>query len=338
MPAATSLLDEPLVERDQGVPKAESKSARGWAEFDRLVAARSVALSPWSGHGTPALTFNPEFDLLEELLAVPLRLGLETTSGMPAKAVDVWIAHELRRAGFGADEVWPRASTPRVLPREVALLRGFKGMLDTSRLLFDRVDRGLVGKGVTGADAKILGKAYEKQVDVVIAQWSRGPELMISTKRMDSSFGNNALNRIEESYGDAKNLRGRHPLAATGFLFVLRSTAFVTQKATALRLMDLLQKLAEEPDAYDATSVLVVEWQDPKSGAVVVEEVPESEPLEVAVKIRHDLIPEALRPDKFIAAMICKVLDRTPINLHEPVRIRLGQEVPDEEPDLGTGD
>ena len=31
-----------------------------------------------------------------------------------------------------------------------------------------------------------------------------GPELMISTKRMDSSFGNNAANRVEESYGDAE--------------------------------------------------------------------------------------------------------------------------------------
>ena len=30
---------------------------------------------------------------------------------------------------------------------------------------------------------------------------------MVSTKRMDSSFGKNAANRVEESYGDAKNLR-----------------------------------------------------------------------------------------------------------------------------------
>lgn len=63
----------------------------------------------------------------------------------------------------------------------------------------ERIDAGKVQAGVTGADAKILGKAYEKQVDVVIAQWARGPELLISTKRMDSSFGKNALNRIEES-------------------------------------------------------------------------------------------------------------------------------------------
>lgn len=317
----------------------ESKTREGWIEFDRLVALRDTEGSPWwSERGIPELHFNPEFDLLEELLAVPIRLGLGTTSGMPAKAVDVWIAHELRRAGFLADEVWPRASTPRVLPREVALLRGVDGMRTISDGLFDRIDRGLVGKGVTGADAKILGKAYEKQVDVVIAQWARGPELMISTKRMDSSFGNNALNRIEESYGDAKNLRGRHPLAATGFLFVLRSTAFDSQKDTALRLMDLIVKLAKEPDAYDATSVIVVEWKQPESGAVVAAELDDGKPLNVEVKVRHDLIPEALRPDKFLAAMVNAVIDRTPINLHEEVRKRQGQEVPDEEGVTGAYD
>jgi len=316
----------------------ESVTAQGWVEFDRLVAQRSVLESPWSNRGTPALEYCPQFDLLEDLLEVPIRLGLKTTTGMPAKAVDVWIAHELRRTGFHADEVWPRASTPRVLPREVALLRDFDGMRTVSKQLFDRIDRGLVGRGVTGADAKILGKAYEKQVDVVIAQWSRGPELMISTKRMDSSFGNNALNRIEESYGDAKNLRGRHPLAATGFLFVLRSTAFDTQRDTALRLMDLLAKLAQEPDAYDATSVIVVEWTDPASGAVVASELGEGESLDIEVKLRHDLIPDELRPDRFLAAMVRAVLDRTPINLHEEVRRRLGQEVPGDEGTTGAFD
>ena len=62
--------------------------------------------------------------------------------------------------------------------------------------------------------ANLLGKNYVKQVDVVMSGWATGPELMVSTKRMDSSFGKNAANRVEESYGDAKNLRLRHPQAA----------------------------------------------------------------------------------------------------------------------------
>ena len=190
--------------------------------------------------------------------------------------------------------------------------------------------------GITGANANILGKAYEKQVDVAIAQWARGPELMISTKRMDSSFGKNALNRIEESYGDAKNLRGRHPLAATGFLFVMRSTAFDKERDTALRLMDLLQKLAQEPEAYDATGIIITEWQDP-SGEVVTEEV-EGKAREVAVSLRHDLIPDALCPDLFLSKMISCVLNRTPINLHVEARTRRGQPAPAEEADTGAID
>lgn len=204
-------------------------------------------------------------------------------------------------------------------------------MLKLSDQLFERIDSGRIGSGISGADAKILGKAYEKQVDVVMAQWARGPELMISTKRMDSSFGKNALNRIEESYGDAKNLRGRHPLAATGFLFVMRSTAFGTERDTALRLMDLLEKLAQEDDAYDATGIVIVEWQDPRSGSALTEELDEGKALDVTVTIRQELIPPALRPDRFLSAMVSAVLDRTPINLHEEARKRRGQEVPDEE-------
>lgn len=313
-----------------------SKTAEGWEAFDGVLRDRPLS-SPWSTVEGGRL-FTPEYDVLEQLLAVPLRLGLNTQSGMPAKAIDVWVAHELRRAGFLEDEVWPRASNPRVLPREVAMLRNFKGMLDLSKALFDRIDSGKVGGGITGANAKILGKAYEKQVDVVIAQWARGPELMVSTKRMDSSFGKNALNRIEESYGDAKNLRGRHPLAATGFLFVMRSTAFDKERDTALRLMDLLGKLAKEDDAYDATGIVIVEWQDPKSGTSVEVELDDGKALDVAVTVRHDLIPTELDPARFLAEMVEAVLDRTPINLHEPARKRRGEEVPNEEGTTGAFD
>jgi len=325
------------VARRSRVAGKPSRTAEGWQEFDRIVSEWPL-VSPWTRSGDGRAVFAAQSGLLEELLAVPIRLGLPTQSGMPAKAVDVWVAHELRRAGFLEDEVWPRSTAPRVLPREVAMLRSFKGMLDISKSLFERIDAGRVGGGITGADAKILGKAYEKQVDVVIAQWARGPELMISTKRMDSSFGKNALNRIEESYGDAKNLRGRHPLAATGFLFVMRSTALEQERDTALRLMDLLGKLSQEVDAYDATGLVLVKWQDPKSGAAVTEELDEGEALDVRVTIEYGDIPSALRPERFLASMVTAVLDRTPINLHEEARRRRGQQVPEEEGVTGAFD
>ncbi len=78
--------------------------------------------------------------------------------------------------------------------------------------LRQRIARGVGGFGA----ANLLGKNYVKQVDVVMSSWATGPELMVSTKRMDSSFGENAANRVEESYGDAKNLRLRYPQRPRG--------------------------------------------------------------------------------------------------------------------------
>ena len=93
-----------------------------------------------------------------------------------------------------------------------------------------------------------------------MSNWVAGPELLISTKRMDSSFGKNAANRVEESYGDAKNLRLRHPLAALGFVYGLRSTIFDESPDKAEWLIDLLQKLGREDDAYHAVSLIVIEY------------------------------------------------------------------------------
>jgi hypothetical protein len=293
-----------------------------WRAFDNLVAEAGTA-SPWRTNALGERELAPDYGLLERLLAVPIRLGSTTQSGIPAKAVDVWVAHELRRAGFLADEVWPRATPPRVLPHEIALMRHpASNMTATlSQQIFERLESGKVRGGIVANDAYVLGKAYAKQVDVLIAQWSRGPELMISTKRMDSSFGKNALNRIEESYGDAKNLRGRYPLAATGFLFVMRSTALEQESETATRLMDLLGKLAQEPDAYDVTGLIITEWVDPV-GTRIDEAAEGTAVAEVRVRLRHDAVPELLRIDRFLATMIDQVLVRTPVDLHVEVRQR----------------
>lgn len=273
-------------------------SDAAWDEFDELVAPTAAA-SPWV-HREGAPQFEPNLDLLGKLLAVPIRRNLSTQSGIPAKALDVWIAAELRRAGFGADEVWPRPVSPRVLSTDVT---------DAIRALppemADALSTGIRDRRfpIGSADAKILGKAYEKQVDVVISRWSRGVELMVSTKRMDSSFGKNLLNRVEESYGDAKNLRARHPLAALGFLFALRSTALQEEPAAVEKLMDLLVKLGREDDGYDAVGLVITQWS--------------GEPASLdQVRIVHDAVPVELGVGRFLAVMIQSVLDRTPIDFH----------------------
>jgi hypothetical protein len=310
-----------------------AESDEAWRRFDEIVSGAPVT-SPWAHAQGDAARYVPDLDLLERLLTVPVQLGLKTTTGAPAKAVDVWAAHELRRAGFDADEVWPRASEPRVLPYEVALLRKVlpRRLADT---LFERIDAGKVRGGVTAADAYVLGKAYAKQVDVLIAQWSRGPELMISTKRMGSSFGNNALNRIEESYGDAKNLRGRHPLAATGYLFVIRGTAFRTDASTAERLIDLLIKLAQEPDAYDATALVVYELVDANGARIDGD----ASGADIRVVVDSARVPPQLQMDRFLTTMIDAVLTRTPVDLHVEVRNRRrGKDLPLQESATGALD
>lgn len=280
-----------------------SASEAVWDRFDALVAAPGP--TPWAGEASSRV-FEPDLESLRQLIAVPIEVGATIRSGLHAKAVDVWIARELRRAGFGADEVWPRAARPRVLPREVALL-----LESLPRTLRDQLAARLEAKpaGAVSADASVLGKAYNKQVDVVISQWSRGPELLVSSKRMHSSLSNNAFNRIEESYGDAHNLRGRHPLAAIGYVLLIRGDAIRESMASAERLIDLVDKLGHDPAGYDATCVVVADWaEDVGSGPVGVELVDE------------EFVPPRLRVGPFLQTMIDSVLTRTPVDAHVRVR------------------
>lgn len=331
-----------------------SLKAQAWQLFDEIVAtAPRRDETPWTLE-SERLEFRPDFAVLERLLGVPLLLNAASQSGVPALALDVWTAYELRRAGFDPDRVWPRASAPRVLPYDVSAL--VESLPRALRLqVEERVRRGHSG-GTASSTATLLGKNYVKQVDVVMATWQTGPELMISTKRMDSSFGKNAANRIEESYGDAKNLSLRHPQAALGFLYSLKSSAFDTEPDIAAWLIDLLGKLAREDDAYDAVGLLVPEWAAANSDVggddVGGGEADESAPTELspavltadddepgttadlaarlaslpAVTLRHDLVPENLAPGRFLATMVTRVLDNSPINFHQQARARLPED------------
>jgi hypothetical protein len=229
---------------------------QGWAYFDAIVAAAPLRdANPWrASRRNPAdpPTYEPDYDTLELLLGVPVHLGATSQSGVPALALDVWVAYEFRRAGFDPDRVWPRAEPPRVLPAEVTLFVERLPRRERAAL-WAYIGRGHGGTGT----ANLLGKNYVKQVDVVMSSWATGPELMVSTKRMDSSFGKNAANRVEESYGDAKNLRLRHPQAALGFVYALSALALSTEAEAAEWLIDLLIKLGREDDAYDAVALLL---------------------------------------------------------------------------------
>ena len=328
-----------------------NSKAKAWAIYDRIVdvaAPGGVHTNPWVIDQSRSRRFEPDYDTLQRLLGVPLWLRAGTQSGVPALALDVWLSYELRRAGFGSDQVWPRPRHPRILPAAVANLLASlpKGYAAPLR---DRIERRSAIKGVTAASAPILGKNYRKQVDVIITDWATGPELLISTKRMDSSYGKNAPNRIEESYGDAKNLRLRHPLAALGFLFGLRSNILEKEMPTAEWLFDLLIKLGREDDAYHATCLVLMEYsktialvEDGEASDEAIASEPDSEladeevaPVAVAnaevdrtiaelpdVRIRLDATPEELMPSRFLAAMVDRILLTTPVTMHKVARKR----------------
>ncbi len=327
--------------------------------FDAIVQlAPPGGANPWG----PGASYLPDHDTLSRLLGVPAQLRATSQSGVPALALDVWVAHELRRAGFDPDAVWPRASEPRVLPTELSRL--------VERLperLASQVE-GYLRAGVGGAaSATLLGKNYVKQVDVVMSSWATGPELLVSTKRMDSSFAKNAANRVEESYGDAKNLRLRHPRAALGFVFALSARAFEREPGTAERIVDLLIKLGREDDAYDAVALVVPDLapeQEAPAAGPDAESVADAEaatdaragsleaasdglagaptPVILPVRDADDLfaahrpdvadlpvvplrtadVPPELETGRFLRIMADRVLDNSPVDFHREARRR----------------
>lgn len=334
----------------------QSTKAEAWVLFDRIISLAAPCASytnSWQITASGGSRVVPDYATLQRLLGVPLYMKAGTQSGVPALALDVWLSYELKRAGFDEDEVWPRPKQPRILPAPVAsLLSAVPG--DLREKLLTRLSKGSI-PGVTSSSASILGKNYLKQVDVIITDWATGPELLISTKRMDSSYGKNAPNRIEESYGDAKNLRLRHPLAALGFVLGLRSDILQKERAVAEWLFDLLEKLGREDDAYHATCLILMEYASdatlPENGdASLVSGVPEpgvepeqEDDLPVLgefdvdqtiarlpqVSILLDQTPSALDPGMFLQSMITRVLSATPVNMHREARRRRAE--PDHE-------
>lgn len=338
----------------------KSVKSDGWALFDRVVRTAPLrGVSPWQIHADRP-TYVPDYETLKMLLRVPHFLRSSSTSGLPALALDVWTSYELRRAGFDPDAVWPRDDVPRILPGPIAGLMNNMGKADAARLR-ELLASGKTFGGTVAASAKILGKNYMKQVDVVMSDWDTGPELLISTKRMDDSYTNNAPNRMEESYGDAKNLRSRHPRAALGFVFSLRSNAFSEAPRAAAWILDLLTKLGREDDAYDAVALIVPRYGTAGLAELDLSEAhrddepeapkeareaellppPEIEPLPTSdqvlsnlvvqlhsspsVELDLDAVPQELSAGRFFDLMVRHVLDNSPITRHEEARRLLGE-------------
>lgn len=296
-----------------------ARNPDAYTKFDTIINAASIDLdlNPWGPDG-----LNCEIELLNSLVARALRDGLDQRSGAFAKAFDSWAAVELRRAGFPADAVWPRAEMPRVLTRELATLldhvtsgrsaaksSALKEELRNWLATHDRSPK------VAPTDAKVLGGVYRKQADVLVADWATGVELMISTKSMLGSYGKNLRNRFEESFGDAINLRQRFPLGAFGFLFVIDTAV---PHNDFVFLTNMLRKLVDAA-GYDATCLMLIDL-DAQS---------------VATTADHHAVPDDLAHGRFFETLVSKVVDRTPANTHQHVRLLRGMEIDDSDEDEG---
>lgn len=272
-------------------------------EAGGVLAGAGTGVGPATGGGAgrpDTRHFHPDLGLLGRILAVPVSESAASQSGLYGKALDAWFAHEFRCAGFDPDMVWPRASAPRVLPPEISRL------IDTlpAGLARELRERLLRTASVAPQDARIRGRAYVKQVDVGISSWSAGPELLVSTKAQNSSFAKNLPNRFEEAYGDAGNLRTRHPLAAVGFAFVMRST-ILSEPATLARAVDMMLKLRDRGDGngYTTTCLLIADWREDDT-----------------VQILPDAVPGSLGAGPFMETLIDVILDYAPVSEHTRVR------------------
>lgn len=267
---------------------------------------------PWAHGIGEAAIYRPNFAALESLLSVPVQAGASSESGIFPKGIDLWLSYELRRAGFSDYETWPRGRRPRVLPRELAVLLerlpvrlpGHPGLMFRDEVAKRIADLAVV----TPTEAVVLGRAYDKQVDVCIARWERGPELLISTKAQLSSFGKNLPNRFEEAYGDAANLRARYPLAAVGYVFVQRATILRDEPDAFERTIDMMRKLRDEGDGtgYTATGLILVDWDS-------TDDIP-------TVSVVDGAVPTDLAVDQLLRRLIEQVLRATPIAHHVRVR------------------
>lgn len=306
-------------------------SSDSFSRYDPVIGDGGEPSNPWDGG-----EFVPDWDMLQQLLAIPILAGQAQAqqSGATAKAFDVWIAQELRRAGFPVNAVWPRTRRPRVLPTDLSKLEGsikeLNNLLDEeekkqgSRLkpasirgVIRRLPKELPGRG----SANILGRFYSKQIDVLVSSWQHGPDVLVSTKTQFSSYGKNRGNRYEEALGEAPNLRDRYPLAAMGFAFLVRSTIYQEQGAFEL-LRDLLIRLRRPHGPFDATLLLVAEWDDENLHLGEVDEP-----------------SDQLRASRFFEDLINAALTNSPADVHRDVRVRKEGKpkggVPEGEDDLG---
>jgi hypothetical protein len=260
--------------------------------------------SPWNTKGH----FEFDEELLLSLIAVQDDGGnSDANTGALARAVDIWIASELRRARIAADVIWPRPTMPRVLPQSlVSAAERFKFARKKEIREIQEATISKLGNLAGSSSTKILGGFFAKEIDVVIAEYDRGLELGVSTKTMTKAFGQNITNRFEEASGDLLNIRRRFPLATFGYVFLVTSNV-LAEESNWERIKDMCQKLValtpgDQSGSYDASCLLLLD----RTGA--------------KPRLLLDEIPFELHPDPFLDRMVSELFSRSPVSEHKEAR------------------
>jgi hypothetical protein len=295
--------------KDDGFSQFDDLVALG---VDDLLALHGASSSPWQSG-----SFAPSLDLLQRLLSIPISQGDKQESGRTAKGFDAWIAHELRRAGFPEDGVWPRNRRPRVSIEGIGGLEDAVEDLERQLLEWEsatgsRLKPAKLRNAITSvsrhmpghSSAYVLGDFYSKQIDVGLSSWKRGPDILISTKTMFSAYGKNLKNRHEEAVGEVLSLRRRHPMAAMGYAYLVRED-ILNEPNSYATLYDILSRLRRPGETFDATMLLVLRWDEH----------------DLAAGITHiDQPAHDLTAAGFFTDIVEATLDRTPSKEHQPVR------------------
>lgn len=122
---------------------------------------------------------------------------------------------------------------------------------------------------------------------------------------MFSSYRKNLKNRHEEAVGEATSLRARHPMATIGYAYLVRSSIFEEDGAYAI-LNDILTRLRRPGEVFDATLLLLAEWEDGDEPEVS----------------RIDQPDDALGASGFFETVVGLVMERSPGTEHHEVRRR----------------
>jgi hypothetical protein len=302
---------------------AQSPKPDNLSDLDAILSAADTSASPWCTDPIDGRRrYTPDRSLLERVMAVPIKEGKaeEQQSGRVARALDSWVAHELRRGGFPEESVFPRLRQPRALSFELAAIEMqldiVLGLLESEEQKLKDTGQGTYLRPVPfrhavaklrsllpgSATSNILGRFYVKEVDVVVSDWRRGPDVLISTKTQFSSYLNNKNNRYEEAIGEATNLRDRYPMASMGYVYLVRDNVFENGAFELLR--DLLVRLRKPDGPFDATMLLVASWDESNNLSQI--EDPAGK-LTVA---------------QFFADVLGAVMGNTPVDIHKELRRR----------------